>query len=473
LATAKRFSRAQRPLAYPEQVQARPVSERAAFGAALRKRCPRKAHALWRAPKGRFDPVAVLVASNKGRLPNLIPIRYGRMMVSPFAFYRGAAAIMAAHLAHTPATGVRVQACGDCHLLNFGGFATPERKLVFDINDFDETAIAPWEWDLKRLAASFVIAGRANRFAKADCREAAWSAVRRYREQMAEYARAPVLGAWYAALDLRALVESGTDRDFRPFSRRKVLESTQARDQHHELHKLTHEDGKSPRITDVPPLIYHIEDLATHKRYQRAIERSFAEYRSTLDPSRRVLLDRYRIVDVAMKVVGVGSVGTECGVALLVSGNGEPLFLQFKEARASVLEPFAGASAFTHRGQRVVVGQRIMQAASDIFLGWATWQDGRHMYMRQLSDVKIKPVIEVMKPVNLTRYARACGWALARAHARSGDPVMLAAYMGKSAAFEDALSSFAVAYADQNERDHAKLMAAIRAGRIAVETSEQ
>ena len=468
-AMAATIRRRQASHLYPVQVQARPVAERRAFGLALRKHCSRKAHARWRPPHGRADPVATLIASNRGRLKNLIPLRYGRMMASPFTFYRGAAAIMAGDLARTPATGVMLQACGDCHLLNFGGFATPERKVVFDINDFDETAIAPWEWDVKRLVASFVIAGRSNRFSKQACREAAWCAAQRYREQMAEYAASSVLGSWYAAIDLEALVTTGTDEDFRPFTRRKVLESAEAGDQHHELHKLTHQEGDEPRITDSPPLVYHIDDIQKHRRYHRAIERSFAEYRETLIPSRRVLLDRYRIVDVAIKVVGVGSVGTECGVALMMSGNGDPLFLQFKEARASVLEPYAGPSAFKHHGQRVVVGQHIMQAASDILLGWATWSDGRHMYIRQLSDVKIKPVIEVMKPVNLSRYARACGWALARAHARSGDAVMLSAYMGKGTQFEDALASFAVAYADQNERDYAKLMKAIHAGRIPVE----
>jgi uncharacterized protein (DUF2252 family) len=288
---------------------------------------------------------------------------------------------------------------------------------------------------------------------------------------MAEYATAPVRSSWYAAIDLEALVATGTDEDFRPFMRRSVLESTQASEQHHELVKLTHQEGDTPRITDAPPLVYHLDDLREHQNYYRAIERAFQEYRATLDPSRQILLDRYRLVDVALKVVGVGSVGTECGVALLMSGNGEPLFLQFKEARASVLEPYAGRSAFDHRGRRVVVGQRIMQAASDVFLGWSTWSDGRHMYLRQLSDVKIKPVIEIMKPLNLRRYALACGWALARAHARSADAVMLAAYMGKGSQFEDAMASFAVSYADQNERDYAKLMTAIRAGRIKVEES--
>jgi uncharacterized protein (DUF2252 family) len=456
---------------YPQQVQARAVSERRAFGLALRRRCARSAQSRWRPPKRRRDPVAVLVASNKGRLPGLIPLRYGRMMASPFAFYRGAAAIMAADLAQTPVTGVTLQACGDCHLLNFGGFATPERKLVFDINDFDETAIAPWEWDLKRLAASFVIAGRSNRFRESDAAEAAFCAVRRYRTQMGEYADAPVLSTWYAAIDLEALVAMLSNRAFSRFTRRKLLESQDARATHHELHRLTHEAGDPPRITDAPPLVYHIDDMQTHARYRRAVEGSFAAYRTTLAPSQRLLLDRFRLVDVAVKVVGVGSVGTECGVALLMSGNGEPLFLQFKEARASVLERHIGGSPFGHRGERVVVGQRIMQAASDAFLGWTTWEDGRHMYLRQLSDVKVKPVIEVMKPPDLCRYADACGWALARAHARSGDAVMLSAYMGKGEAFEDALRRFACAYADQNERDYARLIAAIRGGRIRAQSA--
>src|SRR5215813_9649016 len=341
------------PAPYPPQAQALPDSERARLGLALRKRCPRKAHARWQRPAKRADPVALLVASNRGRLPNLIPLRYGRMMVSPFTFYRGAAAIMASDLAQTPVTGVNVQACGDCHLLNFGGFATPERKLVFDINDFDETAIAPWEWDLKRLVASFAIAGRANRFGKADCREAAWWAANRYREQMIEYAQSSVLSTWYAAIDLEALVSTGTDRDFSRFTRKKILEATDAHTQHHELHKMTHEEGDRPRIIDSPPLIYHIDDIEKHKSYHRAIERSITNYRTTLHASQQLLLDRYQVVDVAIKVVGIGSVGTECGVALLMSGNGEPLFLQFKEARESVLEPYTGRSAFAHRGQRV------------------------------------------------------------------------------------------------------------------------
>jgi uncharacterized protein (DUF2252 family) len=463
---ATRHPRSKSPLPYPQQVQTRPSAERAAFGVALRKRCPRKAHARWRPPSKRPDPITLLIASSKGRLPKLVPLRYGRMMVSPFTFYRGAAAIMAADLSRTPVTGVHVQVCGDCHLLNFGGFATPEREVVFDINDFDETSIAPWEWDVKRLVASFAVAGRANRFAAADCREAAWWAAKHYREKMIEYAAIPVLDAWYAVIDFAALVDSGIDREFQRFNRRKAVQAAEAHAHYHDLHKLTHDDGEYPRINDIPPTVYHIDDMSAHARYRRAIEKTYRQYSTTLHMAQRLLLDRYRIVDVAIKVVGVGSVGTECGIALAVSGNGDSLFLQFKEARQSVLEPYAGASLYKHRGQRVVVGQRIMQAASDIFLGWTTGDDGRHLYIRQLSDVKIKPVTEIMKPANMCNYAKACGWALARAHARSGDPIMLSAYMGRSSAFEDAMSAFAVAYADQNERDHAKLLAAIRAGRI-------
>jgi uncharacterized protein (DUF2252 family) len=466
---AAQARRLPKPSLYPQQFHGRPEAERAAFGLRLRQRCPRNAHARWRPARGRADPVALLIASDKGRLPDLIPLRYGRMMASPFTFYRGAAAIMASDLAPTPVTGIAVQACGDCHLMNFGGFATPERRLVFDINDFDETAIAPWEWDVKRLAASFVIAGRANRFTAPDCREAAWWAARRYREQMAAYAQTPVINAWYAAIDLEALVATGTDEELRTFSRKRILKAAQASQHHDELHRLTHQEGNVPRITDSPPLVFHLADAGSHDRYQRIIQHAFARYVETLDPSRRILLDRYKLADVAIKVVGIGSVGTECGIALFMSGNDEPLFLQFKEARASVLEAYAGRSAYKHHGQRVVVGQRIMQAASDVFLGWTTGDAGRHVYVRQLSDVKIKPVVEIMKPLDLRNYAKACGWALARAHARSGDAVMLSAYIGKGEAFEDAMSAFAVAYADQNERDYAKLIAAIRAGRIAAD----
>ncbi|HWY24294.1 MAG TPA: DUF2252 domain-containing protein [Nevskia sp.] len=443
-----------------------PVEDRLAAGKALRERCTRKAHGLWKAPPKRTDPIELLLASDRGRLPELVPIRYGRMMVSPFTYYRGAAPVMAHDLSGTAVTGLKLQACGDCHLLNFGGFATPERKVVFDINDFDETAISFWEWDVKRLAASFVLAGRANGFDDAQCAEAAWYAAQTYRRRMAEYSRMSVLEAWYASLDLEELIESGQDETFKQYSRDRLAAADSLSTHAHDLAKLTYELGETPRIIDNPPLVYHQADLQKHQDYHRLVEEAFGRYRHSLLPARRLLLDRYRIVDVALKVVGIGSVGTECGIVLLMSGNGDSLFLQYKEARASVLEPYSGACPYGNHGQRVVAGQQIMQSASDQFLGWTEGENGRQFYIRQLRDVKVKPVIEAMKPANLRHYARSCGWALARAHARSGDAVTLTGYMGKGDAFEDALTGFACSYADQTERDHALLRRAIRAGRV-------
>lgn len=442
------------------------VAERCAAGKALRHTVGRATHAGWEPPRRRRDPVDVLIESSQGRLPNLVPIRYGRMLQSPFTFFRGAGAIMAGDLAHTPVTGVRVQACGDCHLLNLGSFATPERQEVFDINDFDETLPAPWEWDLKRLAASFVIAGRSNRFNKRECRSAATEVVRAYREHMAEYADMPTLDAWYARVE--SLVDYAQDPEMRRFYQR-MLRKQQHRDAASEFAKLTHDDKGVPRITDDPPLIYHGEE-EQHPEFWVNVRRTLQRYRETLPDDRRVLFDRFRFFDVAIKVVGVGSVGTICGIALFLAREGDPLFLQIKEARASVLEPFAGKSVYQNHGERVVVGQRVMQTASDIFLGWTVGERGRHFYVRQLHDLKLKPVIEVMKPENLIRYGAICGWALARAHARSGDAAVLAGYMGKSAVLDNAIADFAEAYADQNERDHVALVAAARAGRIEVRT---
>ncbi|MDR3415886.1 MAG: DUF2252 domain-containing protein [Nevskia sp.] len=451
---------------HPEHPYLLPVEDRLAAGKALRERCPRKSHAHWRAPHKRSDPIALLIASGASRLPHLLPIRYGRMLISPFTYYRGAAMVMAADLAGTPASGLRLQVCGDCHLLNFGGFATPERKALFDINDFDETTIAPWEWDVKRLAASFVLAGRSNSFDEDQSREAAWWAVRAYRQHMAALADMSVLDAWYSALDLEQLIDSGSDEQFKQFNRDKLRTATSLSAHQHELAKLTYEHHEQPRIKDDPPLVYHQDDLQKHKAFREQIEDAFNRYRRTLQPARRLLLDRYHIVDVAIKVVGVGSVGTECGVMLLMSGNGDSLFLQYKEATDSALEAYAGANPYRNHGERVVVGQQIMQAASDLFLGWTEGDGGRNFYVRQLRDVKVKPTVEVMKPVNMRDYARVCGWALARAHARSGDAVTLTGYLGKGEAFEDAITEFASDYADQSERDHALLKKAVRAGRI-------
>jgi uncharacterized protein (DUF2252 family) len=351
--------------------------------------------------------------------------------------------------------------------LNFGGFATAERQLIFDINDFDETSIAPWEWDVKRLVTSFVIAGRANGFSAADCREAAWHAAQRYHERMVAYSQMSVLEVWYDVLDLERGISSLPDKQMRRFYTKKLKAATEQSAHDKEFAKLAHIHGESPRIIDRPPLIFHYGD-ARDKEFRANIEASIVDYLRSLNPGRQLLLERYNLVDTAIKIVGVGSVGTRCGILLFISGNGDPLFLQFKEARQSVLEPYAGASPYPHHGQRIVTGQRLMQAASDMFLGWTTapGQGGRHFYIRQLNDAKIKPVVEVMKPANLTGYATMCGWALARAHARSGDAAVLAGYLGKSTAFADAVTDFSVAYADQNERDHAALVAAVRTGRV-------
>lgn len=451
----------------PVQTHIQRLDERNAKGKALRDIAPIEDQAQWKPPADRADPIELLIESGRGRVEELLPIRYGRMMATPFTFYRGAAAIMAYDLAHTPATGLNLLADGDCHLLNFGGFATAERKVIFDLNDFDEASFAPWEWDVKRLAASFVVAGRASGFAPEDCREAAWQAAQSYRQRMAEYAKMPVLQVWNDAFDLDTIIEEMADKKAKRFYSKKLAGAAQKSAHEKEFAKLTFSAGETPRIVDHPPLIFHYGDQRDQQMREQAGE-TLAVYRETLIAPRRLLLDRFEIVDYAVKVVGVGSVGTFCGILLLMSGNGDPLFLQFKEARQSVLEPYCGASPFGHAGRRVVMGQRAMQAASDIFLGWATGTGSgqRHFFFRQLSDAKIKPVIEIMKKANLKNYARLCGMALARAHTRSGDAAVLSGYMGKSTAFEDALADFSTAYADQNERDHAALVAAVRDGKV-------
>jgi uncharacterized protein (DUF2252 family) len=451
----------------PVQTHTLRVEERLATGKALRDVASRKAQAMWKLPEGRADPVDLLVTSSKGRMEFLLPIRYSRMMASPFAFYRGAAAVMAYDLSHTPSTGLTVVADGDCHLLNFGAFATAERQIIFDINDFDEVSIAPWEWDVKRLAASFFIAGQSNGFASSDCREAAWLAAQSYRQRMAEYAEMPVMQIWNDRVEFESLVDQMTDKEMKRFYTRRLSGATERSAHEKEFAKLTFTGGDMPRIVDQPPLIFHYGDDRDQDFRQVAVD-TLREYRKNVNWGVGLLLDRYAIVDVAFKVVGVGSVGTVCGIILLMSGNGDPLFLQFKQARQSVLEPYCGASPYNHAGQRVVVGQRAMQAAGDMFLGWATGtgKAGIQLYLRQLSDAKIKPVVEIMKPVNLKGYAGLCGRVLARAHARSADPVVLTGYLGRSTAFEDALAAFGAAYAGQNERDHAALVKAVREGRI-------
>lgn len=455
------------------QTHVQPLADRTAAGRTLRERCPRKQQGQWQPLADRADPIDLLIENSRGRVEHLIPIRYGRMLANPFAFYRGAAAIMAYDLSHSPRTGLNLQICGDCHLLNFGGFATAERQLIFDINDFDETSIAPWEWDVKRLTTSFVIAGLANGFAPEDGRAAAWLAAQSYRQAVAGYARLPVLQAWYDALNLTDILDQMQDKQSKRFYTQKLAKATAQSAHEKEFARLAFAAGDPVRIIDQPPLIFHTNDLRDAE-VRAAAEQALADYLSSLELHKRLLLNRYRLVDTAFKVVGVGSVGTFCGIALFMSGNGDPLFLQLKQARPSVLEPYAGASPFAHAGQRVVVGQKLMQAASDMFLGWytGTTEGKPQFYVRQLKDAKIKPVVEVMKPVNLKGYATLCGQALARAHVRSGDAVVMTGYMGKSSTFEDALADFSVAYADQNERDHAALVAAVRDGRIEAQVEE-
>ena len=438
--------------------------ERREAGRALRVVCPREAHAGFTPAKHRADPIDLLIASSLGRIERLVPIRYGRMLASPFAFFRGAASIMAADLAGTPSTGLAVQACGDCHLLNFGALATPERRLIFDINDFDETFPAPWEWDLKRLATSFVIASRHNGHKASECRAAAANVARQYAAKLRELSSMNTLDAWYDYLDWPKLIELGEDEELKQ-RRRRSLAKAMARDSAAEFTKLASiVDGK-PRIKDAPPLIFHAhEHLAAG--FEAVARENLGRYRESLPPERRVLLDRYEIADVAVKVVGVGSVGTMCMIALLFAADADSLFLQLKEARPSVLEPYVEAPSFATHGERVVFGQRLMQTSSDLFLGHMVSSEGRHVYVRQLRDVKVKPMIELYSPTNMLNFARYTGWALARAHARSGDAAMLAGYIGKSDVFPDAIAHFAVDYAEQNLRDHAALVAAVRAGRI-------
>ncbi len=431
-------------------------------GKLLRAQTPRSCHAQWTAPTNRRDPVEIIVESSADRVAHLLPIRYGRMQQSPFAFYRGAAAIMAADLAGTPSTGLRVQLCGDCHLLNFGVFATPERNLIFDVNDFDETLPGPWEWDVKRLATSFVVAGRHNGFRAGESRAAALAMVRSYRRQMARFAGMRALDVWYERFNVEDLLDRFPSKTIREQTRAQVERAERGLAEH-ELPDLVDEDGGQPRIRDNPPLIYH----PVHAEALEFVERlpqAFLEYRQTLPEERRVLLDRYCLVDHAVKVVGVGSVGTRCGILLLVAGPADPLFLQVKEAQASVLEPYAGKSVYSHSGERVVVGQRLVQAASDLFLGWTHGHAGRHFYIRQTRDVKVRPTVEIYRPKSLALYGEACGWVLARAHARSGDPARLAAYLGSSDRFSQGIADFAESYADQNERDYQAFVAAIRAG---------
>ena len=457
------------------------VDERAARGRSARAECPRSSHAGFELAEDR-DPVAILEAQAPSRVPELVPLRYGRMLVSPFTFYRGAAAVMAHDLASTPRAGLRVQLCGDAHLSNMGGYASPERALVFDLNDFDETLPGPFEWDVKRLAASFEIAGRDRNFSDAERSAAVLASVRSYREWMRTLAGATNLDVWYARLDVETIQAKLQAQQAKQQAARvqKAALKARTKDSLKAFAKLTTEVDGEPRIISDPPLIVPAAELAEEagiplERLEGVIHQLYREYRHTLQHDRRHLLEEFRIVDLARKVVGVGSVGTRCWILLLLGRDGDdPLFLQIKEAQASVLEPYLGKSEYANHGERVVTGQRLMQATSDIFLGWVHTKESfdgseRDFYVRQLWDWKTSVDLDVILPKGLELYGEVAGFILARAHARSGDRIAIASYLGKADTFDRALHEFAVAYADQNERDHEALQQAAKEGRITVQ----
>ena len=456
------------------------VAERVERGKVARAMVPRSSHAQFDPPTDRPDPIALLEAQAQSRVPELVPIRYGRMRVSPFTFYRGAAKIMASDLATTPDTGLTVQCCGDAHLSNFGVFASPERRLVFDINDFDETLPGPWEWDVKRLAASMVIAAQSNDFRKRDQRRAVLDCLASYRTTLTRFASMGDLDVWYSRIEIESVLAQYADQ-FKPRAvkdTQKLLAKARTKDSSSALTKLTEiVDGK-PRIVDASPLVVPIAKLAQGTERERMMDdlrHILGVYRDSLPIERRHLFDQFEFVDLARKVVGVGSVGTEAWIALLLGPVGDqPLFLQVKEAQPSVLEDFAGVSEFENHGERVVVGQRSMQASSDIFLGWLRVDAGSDAqtdyYARQLKDWKGSAEIDQMDPEAMAAYGRLCGGTLARAHARTGDRVAIASYLGGSDAFDQAILAFAQAYAEQNERDYQALQAAAESGRIVAET---
>ena len=471
----RRGERSSRQKALPHFTPA----ERAARGRAARGELPRSAHAEWEPAPTRRNPVDLLEKQAEARLPELGPIRYGRMLVSSFAFFRGGACLMAADLADGPRTGLYTQLCGDAHLSNFGIFAAPDRRLVFSINDFDETLPGPFEWDVKRLAASLAIVGRERGFDDAIRRSIVTGAVREYRETMARFAEMRNIDVWYTRLDVATI----RDRLGAGVSKKQIkrlesdVASVRTKDSMRALTKLCRTVDGELRIVGNPPLVTPIEDVlpgAEQDHLQDVARRMIRTYRRTLPRDRRNLLESYRYVHAARKVVGVGSVGARAWILLLVGrDDNDPLFLQFKEAQASVLEPFLGKSQFAQHGQRVVEGQRMMQAASDIMLGWERIEtiDGQQkdFYIRQLWDAKGSADVEMMKPPALDAYAKICGWTLARAHARSGDRIAIAAYLGRSDAFDRAMASFAESYADQNEQDYRALQEAAASGRVPAE----
>jgi uncharacterized protein (DUF2252 family) len=443
--------------------------ERHKQGKALREKCPRASQGEYTPRSKSQDIIQLLEEGDTDRIAGLIPLKYQRMSVSPFTFFRGTAIIQARDLANTNVSRIQVQACGDCHLANFGGFASPERKFVFDINDFDETVPGPWEWDIKRLGASLILAARDNNFSKGNANEAVSAAAAAYRERMAEFAEMTALDRWYAQVtveDVRDYFRDDPDMSARISKKSKEALSETSKEPASKLAEVV--DGQM-KIKDNPPTIYHVDSFTRDFAKQR--EGFVAQYKQTLSADHRSLLEQYRFQDGAVKVVGVGSVGTRCFVSLLLADGDDPFLLQYKEARRSVLEPPSGKSRYAHQGARVVAGQRMMQAASDIFLGWTSTKKHQY-YARQFRDMKVSAEIETFKPSTLVGYAAMCAVTLARAHAKSGDAAMIAGYLGSSNQFDEALTQYSNAYADQAERDFKTFKAAIRSGRLSTKPAE-
>ena len=444
--------------------------ERRKQGKSLREKCPRTAQAEWKPRSKSQDIIKLLEESDADRIPGLIPVKYQRMAESPFKFFRGAAIIQARDLANARVSGIIVQACGDCHLMNFGGFATPERTFVFDINDFDETFPGPWEWDMKRLGASLVLAARDRSFSKQIAKDAVRAAAASYRERMHEFSDMTALETWYAQVNIDALREYfRKDADM---SARLSKKQKQARSQTSEavVPKLTAIVDGRRKIKDNPPVLFHFQQNI--RDFEKVNRNHIEQYRKSLPADRLKLMDRFQFQDSAVKVVGVGSVGTRCYVHLLLANDDDPLFLQSKEARRSVLESPRGKSRFAHQGLRVVIGQRLMQAASDIFLGWFRSAHGHDYYVRQFRDMKVSAEVETFRPSTLVGYATMCGWVLARAHAKAGDASMIAGYLGSKDTFDEALVQYSAAYADQAERDFEIFKSAIRSGRLKTEPAK-
>ncbi len=439
--------------------------QRIAAGKALRVSVPHATHAIWNPPASRRDPLEILTESNQGRIAQLIPIRHGRMLASPFTFLRGSAALMAADLVTTPNTGLRVQACGDCHLLNFGLFATPERNLIFDINDFDETLPAPWEWDVKRLAVSFAVAVRDIKLSDKRAQDAAVECVRAYRERLRELSKLSPLDVWYDRLDAQTIIDMAPDAKIKKV-RKQIIAEAKQRVGDYLYPQISEEIAGRRRLIDQPPALFHVSK-ELEPEHESIVQEALKDYRMSLPDERRVLFDRYSLEDIAIKAVGIGSVGTMCFVGLFFSAENHPLLLQFKQARNSVLEPYAGKSVYGNHGQRVVLGQRMMQSASDIFLGWMRGRGGRDFFVRQLRDMKMSARIEEgASATQAMLYAELCGRTLAHAHAKSGDAALISGYLGKSDDFDQAVGEFSLAYADQNEKDHSALVDAVKTGKI-------